>query len=209
MADTKARTGLTVVARKCYDCGGVMEGNRGSNYKYTECGLNSVNLVNILVFHCKNPQCGAVVPEIPAMSDLHRAIAFSLIQKDSLLAGQEVKFLRKMCGLSGVDLAQLMGTHPTNLSKWESGARNISKKCDVALRLLAFSAIVQEVLREDHLLPKMAEASRRLSDVDLKAMLQRIREIVTGPKRVTIDPSKLSEFGSIEIPEPYCVGMVQ
>ena len=142
------------------------------------------------------------------MVELHRAIAFALIQKDSLLAGEEIRYLRKLSGLSGVELSQLLGTHQTNLSKWESGARNISKKSDIALRLLSFAAIMQDLAKQDHLLPKVAEAARRLSEIDLKAMLQRVRDIVTGPKRVTIDPSKLSEFGKVEIPLE-CSGMVQ
>jgi DNA-binding transcriptional regulator YiaG len=184
-----------------------MDGRKGSNYKYTECGLDSVNLINILVFHCKNPQCGAVVPEIPAFSDLHRTIAFSLIQKESLLIGEEVIFLRKMCALSGVKLAQLLGIHKTTLSNWETGKKDISKKSDIALRLLAFAAIMQDLAKENHLLPKIAEVAKRLSEVDLHSLLQRVKEIVSGPKRVTIDPSKLSEFGKLDIPEP--VGMLQ
>jgi DNA-binding transcriptional regulator YiaG len=205
--ERKTQTGPSAVARKCYDCGGVMEGTRGSNYKYTECGLDSVNLVNILVFHCKNPHCGAVVPEIPAFSELHRTIAFSLIQKESLLIGDEIKFLRKMCGLNGVKLAELLGMHKTTLSNWENGKKDISKKSDIALRLLAFSAIMQDSAKENHLLPKVAEVAKRLSEVDLYSLLQRVKEIVSGPKRVTIDPSKLSEFGKLDIPDP--VGMVQ
>lgn len=205
--ETKTQTELTVVTRKCYDCGGVMEGTRGSNYKYSECGLDSVNLVNILVFHCKNPRCGAVVPEIPAFSELHRSIAFALIQKDSLLIGEEIKFLRKMCGMTGVELANLLGAHKTTLSNWENGRKNISKKCDIALRLLSFAAMMQELAKDEHVLPKIADAAKRLSEVNLNSLLQRVREIASGPKRVTIDPSKLSEFGTLDIPEP--VGLVQ
>src|SRR4051812_5661564 len=94
--------------RKCYECGGKMEGHVG-NYKYTECGLDSVNLVNVLVFNCSNHQCGAIAAEIPAMSELHRAIMFQVIQKETLLSGEEIRFLRKMAGLSGVELSELLG----------------------------------------------------------------------------------------------------
>lgn len=49
------------VARPCYDCGRVMQGKRQS-YQYTECGLSSVTLLNVVVFQC---DCGVRVPEIP------------------------------------------------------------------------------------------------------------------------------------------------
>ena len=190
-----------VVTRKCYECGGAMDGKR-SNYKYTECGLSSVNLVNITVFHCTNSKCGAVVPEIPAMADLHRKIAFSLITKETLLSGPEIRFLRKMAGLTGVELAQLLGSHKTNLSKWENGTRSITKKSDSALRLLCFTAILQQLVRNsDPLVPKVAEALRQLSELDFTAILQRVKEVVTGPKKVIIDPQQLAQFGTANTEE--------
>lgn len=196
MPVNEAQEERPVVKRRCYDCGCAMEGKRG-NYKYIDAGLSSVNLVNILVFHCTNRKCGAVVPEIPAISQLHRAIAYSLLEKETLLTGEEIKFLRKMSGLTGTDLASLLGTHATNLSKWESGARKVSKKADVALRLLSFAAIMQELMNRDHLVPTMAEAARRLSMVDLKKILQGVQDILDGPKRVTIDPSTMEQFGEV------------
>jgi putative zinc finger/helix-turn-helix YgiT family protein len=195
------------VTRKCYECGADMTG-KIENYKYTECGLNSVNLANVLVFHCTNPNCGAVVPEIPAMSELHRGIVFSIIQKESLLSGSEIRFLRKTVGLTAVELAQLLGIHKTNLSRWENGARPISKKSDCAVRLLAIAAIMQDLMsHETPLVPKMAEAAKKLSEFNLKVILQRVQETLIGPKRVTIDPSQLAEFGQEEIPD--VIGTVQ
>ena len=72
-----------------------MEG-RKENYRYTECGLDSVTLVGITVYHCK---CGAIVPEIGAVDALHHAIAMDLMRKDSLLSGDEIRFPKKDGGL--------------------------------------------------------------------------------------------------------------
>ncbi|HEY2497106.1 MAG TPA: type II TA system antitoxin MqsA family protein [Candidatus Angelobacter sp.] len=185
-----------IVTRKCYDCGGVMEGTR-SNYKYTECGLDSVSLVGIFVWQCK---CGAIVPEIPAMSELHRAIVFSLLKKDTLLSGSEIRFLRKMAGLSGVELAQLLGVHKTSLSKWENGSREITKKTDATLRLLCFTAVLQELAKQDLHLPNIAEAVKKLSAVDIHAILRKVEDRLTGPKKVTINPDQLAQFGAMEEP---------
>jgi putative zinc finger/helix-turn-helix YgiT family protein len=181
-----------VVHRKCYDCGEVMEGRRG-NYKYTECGLD-VSLVGIIVFQCK---CGAIVPEIPAIAHLHRQIVFSLLKKDTLLSGSEIRFLRKMAGLSGVELAQLLGIHKTSLSKWENGSREITKKTDATLRLLCFTAVIQELAKQDLGLPEIAEAVKQLSAVDIQAMLRKVEDRLTGPMKVTINPEHLAQFGEM------------
>jgi len=204
MAATIRRTTSTTIisgaTRKCYDCGGVMRSRR-SNYRYAECGLSTVNLVNITVYECS---CGAIVPEIPHVSDLHRKIVFTLINKPTLLTGEEIKFLRKMADLSGVQLANLLGTHKTNLSKWENGSRRITKKTDCALRLLCFTGMLQQLLKDQHevpkdLVPKVAEAVRQLSEVDIKEILQRVQDVVKGPMRVTINPEELAKFSSTEV----------
>jgi len=185
-----------VAGRKCYECGGQMEGSRG-NYKYSECGLNSVNLVGIVVYHCS---CGAIVPELPALSELHRLIAFKLIQKDTLLSGEEIRFLRKRAGLNGIEFAQLLGVHKTSLSKWENGTRTITKKTDATLRLLSFAAILQELmkLQGQDLVPKVAESVKNLSAVDINAILRQVQDRASGPKRVIIDPAELARFGTVD-----------
>ena len=81
--------------RKCYDCGKVMYGRR-ENYTYSECGLRSVILLNILVFHC---ECGAIVPEIPSPAVLHVSIAMKVLQKKTLLSGEGDPFCEKGCGI--------------------------------------------------------------------------------------------------------------
>lgn len=186
--------------RKCYDCGRIMHGRR-SNYRYTECGLSTVNLVNLTVFECS---CGAIVPEIPAIAELHRAIVFKLITKRSLLTGKEIRFLRKMAGLSGVQLAQLLGTHKTNLSKWENGSRGITKKTDCALRLLCFAGMLQQLVKDQTIVPKdlvprIADAVRQLSEVDIKDLLQSVKDEVIGPMKVTINPEELAKFSTTEV----------
>src|SRR5581483_2714880 len=98
---------VKTVERKCYECGGVMIG-RPESYKYTECGLDSVYLSNVCVFRCTNQKCAAIVPEIPAIGVLHREIARNLVMKETLLSGEEIRFLRKMAGLSSIELSNLL-----------------------------------------------------------------------------------------------------
>lgn len=177
--------------QKCHECGGDMRGRVGS-YKYDECGLSTVKLTNITIYEC---ECGAIVPEIPAMAALHRKIAFSLICKHSLLVGEEIRFLRKMANLTGVELARLLGTHKTNLSKWENDTRRITKKTDSTLRLLCFAGMLQQLIKEQGVdLPRIADTVKQLSEVDIKKILQRVNDELTGPERVTINPEELAKF---------------
>ena len=119
MATTKGsvikKTEMTA-SRKCYECGEIMVPRTGA-YHYIECGLSKVSLLNITIFECK---CGSLVPEIPAIAQLHRRIAVDLIRKNTLLIGEEIKFLRKMAGLNAVALAY----NPRNLGRTSSFGRS-------------------------------------------------------------------------------------
>lgn len=209
MQDTKARTSAEVVNRVCYECGGEMEGRRGSEYNYTESGLQKVWLQNILVFRCKNSQCRAIVPEIPNMAELHAVIAMSLIAKPTLLSGEEIKFLRQMANLGSSQMASMLGIHVTQLSRWENGKRIITKKSDVALRLLCIAFILQERVRNDDIVPKFQELTKRLSHMDLTKILEGVQEIMKGSKPVVLDPEKLSEFGGTELETMELAGCIQ
>lgn len=179
------------ITRRCSDCGRDVVGRR-ENYRYAECGLQTVVLKNTLVFHC---ECGSISARIPAMAGLHRAITLSLIYKDSLLSGEEVRFLRKMAGLTGVELAKSLGVHKGTLSNWETNKRHITKNSDGALRLICFVGLVQNLLQQKDIVPQLAEEIRRLSLVDIKNVLRKIREVLEGPKDVRIDPEQLPLYG--------------
>jgi len=91
--------------RTCHDCGGQMVGN-AERYRYTECGLSSVTLSNVLVFRCE--KCGLHVPEIRGLTVLHVYISLEILSKDSLLSGEEVRYLRKLARLTQRQLATIM-----------------------------------------------------------------------------------------------------
>ncbi len=167
------------------------------NYHYTECGLDSVYLKNVLVFHC---ECGAVIPEIPKMASLHRAIVLDLLKKTTLLSGEEIRFIRKMAGFSSVALAKFMGVHPVTVSKWEHNTSNIGSSNDRVLRLICFAGTLQQILRQkdEGFVGTVATAAREISSLDIKEFLDRIEQKSEGSKRVTIDPSLLSGIGCPE-----------
>lgn len=197
----------TLITRRCGECGNPgMVGTR-ENYNYTESGLRSVILKHILVFHCA--ECGAIAARIPAMAMLHRSIALSLITKDSLLLGEEIRFLRKMTGLTGVELSSALGVHKATLSKWETDKRNITKNSDASLRLLCFAGMLQNLFGQKDLVPRMKDDLKKFSEIDIKHLLQAIRDELIGPKKIRIDPDELALFTGEEAIQEECTETVQ
>jgi putative zinc finger/helix-turn-helix YgiT family protein len=118
---------------KCLQCGIAMK-TRRENYRYIASGLPSVTLQDVEVSRC--PTCGETDVVIPAIEELHRAIAGALIRKRARLAAPEIRFLRKVLGWSGVDFARHMGATPETVSRWERGHAPIGAAADRLLRLL-------------------------------------------------------------------------
>lgn len=189
---TEQRESMTKI---CYECRHVMEGVR-ENYNYGESGLKSVVLMNVLVFHCKN--CGAIVPEIPAVSSLHRAITMSLLQKKSLLAAEEIRFIRKVVGYNAVELSGVMGLSPVSVSRWETGKRPIGKESDRLFRLVCFTKLMEVLSGKTGLVQHVAEVGKMVRSLNLTSLLQEIEDKVKGPEKLRIDPSKLEEFSLTE-----------
>lgn len=118
--------------KKCLLCGGPMVTKRG-RYDYGHV-LPGVVLVNVLVSRCKS--CGETEVAIPRIEDLHRQLAWKLVEKKGRLTPREVRYLRKQLGFSGADFAAHMGTRPESVSRWENGAAAMGAVADRLLRLM-------------------------------------------------------------------------
>lgn len=169
--------------RRCYSCEREMIGKR-QNYRYTECGLESVVLKNIVVYHC---ECGSIVPEIPSIDQLHAYIALDLLRKTSLLAAQEIKFLRTAIGYSGTKLANVMGINGAVISRWENGKSPIGKESDRLLRFACFFAILNEaeVVKGEEL-QQAFDVIKELKSINLPEIFQRIEDKHSGLKPVCL-----------------------
>lgn len=120
---------------RCVLCEGPTKTKREKAYRYAESGLPSVILENAVeVTTCT--KCGETYTGIPAIEGLHRAIAAGLIRKKRRLAPEEIRFLRKSLGWSGVDFAKRMGTKPETVSRWENGKAPMGAQADRLVRLL-------------------------------------------------------------------------
>ena len=120
---------------KCDACGTPMKSGR-ENFRYTASGLDTVTLMNVEVRRC--PECGEYEVDIPRIEDLHRLIAQEIADKEARLAPQEVRFLRKYLGFSGVDFAGILDVTPETVSRWENGKKQMSPVAERALRLMVF-----------------------------------------------------------------------
>lgn len=186
--------GAVISTATCRECGAVMEG-RKNQYKYVESGLNSVTLKDILVFHCTG--CNDIVPEIPAAGVLHRVIAMRLLMKRTLLTGSEVRFLRKLCGYSINDFADLFGSSKNVVSRWENQS-NHGKGTDRAVRLLVVAKMVRELTGQPEPVLKNINPQELLAQVEEGLKLIEARHT---NEKYEIPPAELARFGARQSPE--------
>lgn len=173
---------VDVEYRKCPECGNTMSGSRQS-YQYRECGLSSVRLENVLVFECK---CGNRSPEIRAVDILHQMIALDLLRKKSLLSGEEIRFLRKMAGLTQAEFAEVLGTDKTRPSKWESGNLKIGKENDRVIRSCCLFGILQQLFSEGDPTPMMISAKESIRKMDVREIFRQIDETTSKSEDVSL-----------------------
>jgi len=178
--------------RECYECKRTMIGRR-ENYQYTEVGLKSVTLTNVLVFHCK---CGAIVAELPAVGQLHFVVAFDLLRKATILSGEEARYLRKWVGYAASELAEATGYSKSIISRWENDRSKITKESDRLLRLVVFAkmlenAVGQSISVDGKGLPnKLAEVGRLVKSLNIAELLRKVEDRNEGSMPIRIDPAQ-------------------
>lgn len=187
--------GMTEVisTMRCYECGQTMEGRKGE-YKYTECGLDSVTLKDILVYHCTN--CNALVPEIPAAGVLHRVIAMRILNKRSLLAGAEIRFLRKLCGYSVNDFAAMLGSSKSVISRFEKSG--CGEQNDRLIRMLVLTKFARELANQPDRILRNVTFEQLSSEVEntLKLIVGRVHQ----NEKYEIPPEELTRYLGTEEP---------
>ena len=118
--------------RRCTDCGAPQQLIH-TTIDYWESGLSNVQLVDAPVWECGN---GHQEAEIQNAEQLHGLLVNLLIRKRSVLAGSEVRFLRKELAMSGKVFAQQLGMTAEHLSRLETGRREITSTTDLLVRLV-------------------------------------------------------------------------
>ena len=107
-----------------------LEENIMKPYHYTECGLPNVYIVGITV--ASDGTIG-----IPNIISLHKAIAKAILEKNSRLTGEEIKFLRTEMGMTQTQLSDHLGVDIKTVQRWEKNDNSIGKAEDMVIRLTA------------------------------------------------------------------------
>jgi transcriptional regulator with XRE-family HTH domain len=130
----------------CCDCGSPLirkVATLQNPYHYDLSGLKDVYLDGITIESC--PKCETESPIIPRIAELHAVIAKSLVDKATLLTGEEIRFLRKWAGFAAKQFAALLGIDASHLSRVENGkTRHLGAPVDKLTRAMAMAASDQE-----------------------------------------------------------------
>lgn len=119
---------------KCFKCSGDLEAIKDRSYHYTESGLDYIWLIGVIQYKCK--KCEEMFVEIPRINELHLLIGKNVICKKELLAGPEVKFLRKEIGMKSKDMAAALSIEAETYSRWETGKQQVASCHDKSLRMI-------------------------------------------------------------------------
>jgi DNA-binding transcriptional regulator YiaG len=106
-----------------------------------------------------------------AYEELLVAVARAVITDDSILSGDQARFLRKAwLGLTQDQLALRMGINKITVADWERGERPLSKEHDYELRGIALSRLLSQ-----------RHAGRKHLDDGIAEDMERV---LTGPRRL-------------------------
>lgn len=103
-------------------------------YHYTECGLDNVYIEGLNP--CTDDE-GDEIIAIPAVAQLHTAIAHGLVEKPFKLTGKELRFLRSEMGLTQVALGEILHVTGLTISRWEREECELDSNAETVVRILA------------------------------------------------------------------------
>ena len=132
----------------------------GKPYHYTECGLESVYLLD--GFEIEETAYGWA-GRFQNVDGLHKAIAMDLIHGTRRLNGNEFRFLRTELGLTQANLGNMLDVDSQTVARWEKGQSEVSGPADKMLRFL-YEDQVGERVRIRGLLEQIADLDCQLDD---------------------------------------------
>ncbi|MBF0560713.1 MAG: transcriptional regulator [Alphaproteobacteria bacterium] len=103
-------------------------------YHYTECGLDNVLVYGIAP--CIDDD-GDEVITIPNINGLHKAIALTIIAREALMSGKELRFLRTEMGMTQAELARCVHKEAISVGRWERNETPIDPNAETLVRLMA------------------------------------------------------------------------
>ena len=115
-----------------------MKKSRGAPYRYTECGLDDV-----LIHELKpiTDDDGEMTYEIPFVNLLHKAIAASIVERESAMTGKHLRFLRTEMGMTQAELAKAVHKEHITIGRWERGENPIDENAETLIRLITIERL--------------------------------------------------------------------
>ena len=137
-------------------------------YHYTECGLDSVFLVDGYRLE-SDPRYGDILT-VENVLALHLEIGRYLVQRDRTLNGAEFRFLRSELDLSQRAMARVLGTNEQSIAKWEKERSKpvANKAAERLLRLFFASRASGGESRLATLLGRMADLDNGHADAEFR-----------------------------------------
>ena len=105
-----------------------------TEYRYTECGLDNVIIVNMDVV---KDDAGEVVYMLPNINGLHKVIAHGILAQDFGMSPTELRFLRSEMGMTQGELAALVKKDHQTIGRWERGEKPIDQNAEAVIRRIA------------------------------------------------------------------------
>lgn len=125
--------------KQCANCGADM--SRKALTHVTMVGRHKVEDRNTVAFQCEN--CELADMSLEQLAKCERLAARTVLTEVPRVAGDVLKFARKALRLRQEELAALLDVAPKQVSRWETGAANIS-----ASEQLAVAELIDIVERE-------------------------------------------------------------
>lgn len=111
---------------------------RTIDHHYTESGLLNVIISGILV---EVDDEGDDVITIPAVNELHHVIALGIVNHESGMTGDELRFLRTEMGLTQAELANLVHRDKQSIGRWERGEVDIDSSAETLVRRMSIEKL--------------------------------------------------------------------
>ena len=101
-------------------------------YRYQECGLDNIILVNVNV--TKDDKDNDTIT-IPNIRQLHRAIATSILKANGKMSSKELRFLRTELGLTRAELSKYLHCDQQTIGRWERGETDMDGGAEAFFRI--------------------------------------------------------------------------
>ena len=124
----------------CDTCGAKLKEQR-ETYHFVECGLMNVYLEDWRMLVCSD--CKIRMPYVPKARPFMRMMTEVLVNQRKRLNDDEILFLRKAMGLTAQGLADLIGVHRVEVSRWENERARIDAYHEFRLRMHAIDSVLE------------------------------------------------------------------